>query len=200
MKIYLILFFLPLQLLAQDCDCSRNFQWVKTTFEQNDAGYAFQSKGNQAYEDHNKRISERISKAKTLEECTPILYEWMQFFRSGHISIRNVKATNSTTGATPAEDFSDWETQALDEKAFRAQLLKKLEPDFEGIWHSDPYTIAIKRFDDEYKGVILTSGADTWTPGQVKLRFTVHPDKAVYYMRDHSPVTADKITLEIPCA
>jgi hypothetical protein len=195
MKIYLILSLLPLQLLAQDCDCTRNYQWVKTTFEQNDAGYAYalQSKGNQAYEDHNKRIEARIQKAKTLEECTPILYEWMQFFRSGHISIRNVKASNATA---PAQDFSDWETQALDEKAFRSQLLKKVEPDFEGIWHTDPYTIAIKRFDEEYKGVILTSGADTWTPGQVKLRFTVHPDKAVYYMRDHSPVTGDKITLE----
>lgn len=196
MKNYLLLLLLPLQLLAQDCDCTRNFQWVKSTFEQNDAGfqYALQSKGAQAYEDHNKRIEARIQKAKTLEECTPILYEWLQFFRSGHISIRNLKATNSTAPA--AQEFADWESHPLTEKDFKVYLQKKRDADFEGIWFTDPYVIAIKRFDQEYKGIILSSGAPNWTAGQVKLRFTLNADKSHYYMRDRSTVTADKVYLE----
>lgn len=78
---------------AQNCDCTKNFEWVKKTFETNDAGfeYALKQKSNQAYEAHNKTISEKVKSAKTFSECTPVLYEWLTFFRSGHVAIRPLK-------------------------------------------------------------------------------------------------------------
>lgn len=67
---------------AQNCDCTQNFEWVKTTFETNDAGfeYALKQKGKQAYEDHNKRMAEKVKAAKTFTECGPVLYDWLTFF------------------------------------------------------------------------------------------------------------------------
>ncbi|GAB3822332.1 hypothetical protein GCM10028895_26540 [Pontibacter rugosus] len=66
---------------AQTCDCESNFEWVKKTFEENDAGfrYALEQKGTQAYEDHNKRTLAKVKAAKSLSDCTPVLYEWLKF-------------------------------------------------------------------------------------------------------------------------
>ncbi len=196
MKKLLLLILLTNQVLAQSCDCTRNFEWVKTTFEQNDAGfeYALLMKGKQAYLDHNQRIAEKVKSITTLTECTPVLYEWLQFFRSGHISIRITLSTSSAPA--PEQDFSSWEKVSVNEKEFKEYLKKKKEADFEGIWYTEPYTIGIKRMEEEYVGFILESGTPTWTKGQVKLRFSVHPDKAVFYMRDHSAVHADNFHLE----
>ncbi len=56
--ILIILLFTTTFSFAQNCDCQTNYEWVKKTFEENDAvfQYALKTKGEQAYEDHNKRI------------------------------------------------------------------------------------------------------------------------------------------------
>jgi hypothetical protein len=61
---------------AQNCDCTKNFEWVKKTFEANDAGfeYALKQKGKQAYEAHNKIISEKVKTVKTFGECSPACF------------------------------------------------------------------------------------------------------------------------------
>jgi len=42
--------------IAQKCNCGVAFKWMKTAFEENDAGfkYILDQKGNEAYEAHNK--------------------------------------------------------------------------------------------------------------------------------------------------
>lgn len=200
-KIILISFlFTPIFTFAQDCDCTKNFEWVKKTFEENDAGfeYALKQKGNQAYEDHNKKISEKIKTAKTLNECSPILYEWMTFFRSGHIAIRHNELSNqSTDNQTPKIEFSDWETYSIKTEAFKKYLHEKKIADYEGIWETQPYKIGIKKEGDKYIGFIIESGAETWKKGQVKLKFSIKDNKtnAVFYMRDHSASESEIVTL-----
>ena len=61
---------------AQNCNCETNFEWVKKTFEENDARfkYALETKGQQAYADHNKLFLEKVRAAKTIGD-------WSYHFR-----------------------------------------------------------------------------------------------------------------------
>jgi hypothetical protein len=198
--INLILFslFISLCTFAQDCDCKKNFDWVKKTFEENDAGfqYALQQKGNQAYEDHTKRIVEKLRSAKNVQECGPIMYEWLRFFRSGHIAIR-FNQQPATNPQNTQNQFADWETYSLNTEDFKKYLDKKKTLDYEGIWTTEPYKIGIKKEGDSYIGFIIESGAETWSKGQVKLKFNITIDKtnSVFYLRDHSAVQSDKVAL-----
>lgn len=193
---------LSISTYAQDCNCTKNFEWVKKTFEENDAGfqYAIKQKGDQAYSDLNKRISEKVKSAKTFGECSPILYEWLTFFRSGHVSIRPIsKQQSSQSVANNKSDnqFANWETLPVETQDFKKYLDKKKTSDYEGIWYTEPYTIGIKKKGDQYIGFIIESGAETWTKGQVKLKldFSNGKTSSIYYMRDHSAVESKEIAI-----
>lgn len=186
---------------AQNCDCTKNYEWVKKTFEQNDAGfeYALKQKSTQAYEAHNTTISEKVKSAKTFSECAPILNEWLTFFRSGHVAIRPLKQ-ESPKQNTPEKinnQFANWETLSVETQDFKKYLDKKKTADYEGIWYTEPYTVGIKKKGDQYVGFIIESGAETWTKGQVKLKINSSDGKmsSVYYMRDHSGVESKEIAL-----
>ncbi len=185
---------------AQECDCKTNFEWMKTTFENNDAGfsYALENKGQQAYDDHNKRILEKVKSASTTSDCVTILNEWLKFFRSGHLGIDyTYPQTENVAPTVFAASFPNWETLKVDMKKFEKELNSKKEPDYEGIWESSVYKIGIKKVNSEYIGFIVESGADTWTKDQVKLRFEVSGKKAksTFYMRDHSAVESDVVEM-----
>ena len=129
-RIKIILTFLLLSStfsFAQNCDCQKNFEWVKKTFEENDAGfeYALKQKGIQTYEDHNKRILEKIQNTKTLAECTPILYEWLKFFRSGHIAIKQNEQSTPTIENKEEQKFPNWDTFSIKTEVFKKYLDKK---------------------------------------------------------------------------
>lgn len=187
---------------AQDCNCTKNFEWVKKTFEENDAGfqYALKQKGDQAYGDLNKRISEKVKSAKTFGECSPILYEWLTFFRSGHVSIR-LTTKQQSLKSTPTEksenQFVNWETFPVDTQDFKKYLDKKKTSDYEGIWYTEPYTIGIKKKGEQYVGFIIESGAETWTKGQVKLKldFSNGKTNSVFYIRDHSKIESKEVAI-----
>ena len=66
--LFWILLSAPVYSLAQEkCNCEENFNWLKETFEKNDAGflYALEQKGRVAYQEHNASILEKIKKAGT---------------------------------------------------------------------------------------------------------------------------------------
>lgn len=185
---------------AQNCDCEKNFEWVKKTFEENDAGfrYALDSKGEQAYLDHNKRMLEKVKAAKSISECGPVLYEWMTFFRSGHIAIRLKQNGNSNaTASTSQGSFDNWETLKVDVAKFEKYLEKKKEHDYEGIWRLGPYKIGIKKVKEDYVGFIIDSDAENWKKGHVKLRITGKDEElmSTFYMQDRSAVESDKVEM-----
>ncbi len=199
-NLFLIIFlFTTTFSFAQNCDCKANYEWVKKTFEENDAGfqYTLEIKGEQAYADHNKRILDKVQNAKTLSECTSILYEWLKFFRSGHIAINLIEQTQQTNTTKSENQFSNWETYTIKTEDFKKYLDKKKVSDYEGIWETEPYKIGIKKEGDKYIGFIVESGAETWEKGQVKLKFSITEDKinSVFYMRDHSAVESNDVAM-----
>ncbi|HFK5569469.1 TPA: S41 family peptidase [Elizabethkingia meningoseptica] len=173
----------------EKCNCEQNFQWVKKTFEENDAGfqYALEQKGKDAYQANNERILIKVKKAKTLNECTPVLYEWLTFFRSGHINIRtNENMQTQPPGIPSIITNPDQETVKIKRKEFDQYLTTIKEPSYEGIWKTGPYVIGIKKTGNNYVGFILEQEGTGWREGQVKLKINTDKtgDKGVLFVRD----------------
>jgi len=179
----------PFILFSQNCDCESNFFWVKNTFEENDAGfaYAISNKGEHAYQTHNEAFIQRIKEAENPKECLQTIKEWLTFFRSGHISLRMLGQNSEAKidDKKIIQQYKDTESVAVDIEKFTQYLNSKKEVDYEGIWVSKPYRIGVKKIKDEYVGFIIEADGVYWTKGQVK--FKIKPDNScVYYMQDHT--------------
>ena len=197
----LILLLLPFAIHGQDCDCMSNFKWAKKTFEENDAGFQFalDQKGKSAYEQHNKTFEEKIAKLDNSDDCIQTIFEWMTFFRSGHIAVRRInqeqsQSENEEVEQKVNESFKDWDKIEVDLGTFKKHLNEKVDHGFEGIWKSGSYTIGIKKVGDAYLGFIIEADGSYWTKGQIKLR--IEKDlSATYYMQDHSAQNFESATL-----
>lgn len=194
-KILLLSFFISTLNYGQDCNCEKNFEWVKKTFEENDAGfqYAIDTKGKQAYANHNSVYLKKVKSAQTTLECTKLLYEWMTFFRKGHLGISIIEKAENKTSNNQNSSISKvdekWETLNIDLPKFEQYLNSKKDVDYEGIWETKPYKIGIKREGRNYIGFIIESGAENWKKGQIKLRINKDGEKikSTFYLRDRSP-------------
>ncbi len=192
-SIFISLFFFPIVIFSQNCNCESNFNWVKKTFEENDAGfsYAMESKGKQAYENHNEIFYKKVKDNTSSLECTQILSEWLTFFRSGHFTIRklnpesNPKTSKKRSNEEIIEQYKNSEKIAIDPKEFTEHLNSKKEIDYEGIWASGPYKIGIKKIGNNYVGFIIEADGVYWTKGQVKFKIN-EDNSSIYYMKDHS--------------
>ncbi|WP_347217307.1 S41 family peptidase [Chryseobacterium sp.] len=170
---------------AQSCNCESNYQWVKKTFEENDAGfqYIIDKKGTGAYQAHNNEFLNKIRNVKSDIECNQTIYDWLKFFRSGHFSISKIGNTGQAVKPQSDETIKS-ELVKVNLEKFKKEIQSKKESDLEGIWETDPYTVGIKKFGDVYKGFIIKSGAENWKPGELK--FTINADKTIgiFYVRD----------------
>ncbi|WP_126650800.1 S41 family peptidase [Chryseobacterium aureum] len=171
--------------LAQNCTCESNYQWVKKTFEENDAGYQYiiDKKGASAYQAHNDDFLKKIKNVKSDTECYQAIYDWLKFFRSGHFSISKIE--NKTQETPPiANENAKTELVKIDIEKFKKEAASKKETDIEGIWAVEPYTIGIKKIGEVYKGFIIESGAENWKPNELKLTFNADQTKGTYYLRN----------------
>lgn len=189
--IIILTFFVPWLAISQDCNCESAYNWVKQTIEENDAGFSYimDSKGQETYEVHNEMIWE---KAKTISdpiECTQVLKEWLEFFRSGHLSIKKVDIDNKKIEKSDKnkvmEQFKDWEKLNIDIHAFEKYLQTKKDTDLEGIWKTKSYKIGIKKVDNDYLGFIIDAKEIYWTKGQIKLKIDSE-NNITYYKNDRS--------------
>jgi hypothetical protein len=145
-------------------------------------------------------VLEKIKAAKTSTECNELLYEWLKFFRFGHIGIERLTNETSTLTITsqnviqPAQHTETWKG---DISQFEEYIDTKEEVDFEGIWETGAYKIGVQKEGMNYMGFIIESGVETWKPKQIKLKIEQSGDKfkATYYMRDHSPVESGEIEM-----
>ncbi len=179
----------PLFIFSQNCDCSSNFDWLKKTFEENDAGfsYSIENKGAQAYKQHNDIYHEKTKRTTNSSECAEALNAWLRFFRSSHIGLRSINQNTVTelSNKEILQQYKDSEKVNVDLKKFRKYLESKKEIDFEGIWVSGAYKIGIKKYEDTYIGFIIEADGVYWTEGQIK--FKINSDNSSeYYMRDHT--------------
>lgn len=180
---------------GQTCTCESNFEWVKKTFEKNDAGfqYIINKKGEAAYNIHNQLILERLKAVTTSSECTELLYDWLKFFRSGHIGIErliNETPEPKNIPQTKNEGIA-YETWKGDIPQFEKYINEKKVSDYEGVWETGAYKIGIIKDGTNYVGFIMESDVDSWRkPGLVKLKIEQEGDKlkTTFFMRDHSPV------------
>ena len=201
-KLLLVFVLFPLFIQAQDCDCLSNFEWVKKTFEENDAGapYIIEKKGRTAYEAHNAAFEQEVKNISNSLECTQTLYQWLTFFRFGHIGISRLSPGQASGSGEAVSDekireqFADWEKHLIDTTQFQHYLKRKSQVDYEGIWLSSPYKIGIQKVGDEYIGSVIEADGVYWTEGQVKLKIS-KSGAVIYYMRDHSPREFDEAIL-----
>jgi len=141
---------------GQTCTCESNFEWVKRIFEENDAGfqYIIDKKGQAAYNIHNQMMLEKVKAAKTSVECTVLLYEWLKFFRSGHVGIERL--TEETPASQNASQTSQKpETWKGNIPQFEKYIETKKDADFEGIWETGNYKIGIRKEGENYVGFII---------------------------------------------
>ena len=148
-------------------------------------------KGLAAYNIHNQLMLEKIETAETSTECTGLLYEWLTFFRSGHIGIERL--TNEITAPqNVSPTVQNPETWKGDISRFEKYIHAKKEADFEGVWETGVYKIGVIKEGMNYVGFIIESGVETWKPKQIKLKIEQDGDKlkSTFFMRDYSPVVS----------
>jgi len=92
-QVLLLILFAIQNSYSQTCNCESNFQWVKKTFEDNDAGfrYIINKKGKDAYEIHNRLYLNKIKGLPNDRACADAINSWIRFFRNGHIGINYLK-------------------------------------------------------------------------------------------------------------
>ena len=178
---------------GQECDCESTFNWVKKTFEENDAGflYVLQNKGEEAYKQHNIEFNQVVKSVSNPDQCRAVIREWLSFFRSGHLSFNRINVSEDKSANTePTETeiiqmYKDWKVLKVDMNNFKKYIDSKKKVEFEGIWTNGPYEIGIKKVKDKYIGFIIQADGIYWKEGQIKLE--IHEDSSsTYYMRDHS--------------
>lgn len=181
-------------IFGQDCSCADNFVWLKETIENNDAGfqYAIDQKGEREYQKHSNFFSDKVKKITDKEECAEILLSWLRFFRNGHlwIGLNNDKVIAQVEIDTLKikAQYADWKIYPYKKNEFNKYISKLNEPSFEGIWSSPPYTIGIKKVNNEYIGFIIEADGVYWDKNQVKFKIKEEADgfKASYFMKDHT--------------
>ncbi|MDL2251575.1 hypothetical protein LJC12_01855 [Odoribacter sp. OttesenSCG-928-J03] len=181
---------------GQTCTCESNFEWLKKTFEENDAGfqYIIDKKGEAAYNIHNQLALEKIRVAQNSSECNKQLYEWLTFFRFGHIWIEPLTQEETQEPQT-VNEAGVYEMWTGDIASFKEYISQKKKVDYEGIWQTGGYQIGIRKEGVNYIGFIIESDIAGWKePGQIKLKIEQDDNKltSTYFMRDHSPVISDE--------
>ena len=188
---------------AQPCTCPATFDWMVTTFEQNDAGFQLvvARKGQAAYAEHTQALRAGADSATDLVSCSRVLDEWLHWFRKGHIGIgptaQAQQADQQHRASTPvaATTFPAGRKVKLTE----ADMVKGLNKagaarhPLEGVWTMGAYRVGIVRQPKDstrFDAVILASENRNWKPGEVKVELQRQADgryAGTFYMGDHSP-------------
>src|SRR5690554_4422848 len=84
-------------IFSQSCNCKSTFDWVKETFENNDAGfqYIIDKKGQETYKIYNQIYVSKVNKIINPKECEATIREWLAFFRKSHIEFHYLGTDNS---------------------------------------------------------------------------------------------------------
>jgi Peptidase family S41 len=170
---------------AQKCNCKQEFEWIKTTFEQNDAGfqYVIDKKGKTEYENFNLRIYNQLDTITDIVKCNTILNEWSKFFRNGHLNISFTTPENSNQPAVASKKVN------FTKADFDSYLKSTNLQPYEGIWKFAAYTIGIKKINQEFIGFIIESKNPNWKLNEVKLKFSINRKNEVdgsFFYGDHS--------------
>ena len=186
---FLTIFFFSIIVSSQKkCNCLANLKWAIKTFEENDSGfqYIIDVKGQDLYKEYNYQFFDKSKGITSLELCSNLINEWLSFFRKGHKSFQIANQTLNQSNTHKTESYIN-----IKLSEFKKYLTEKRNIDYEGIWESTSYTVAIKKIDNIYKGIIISDVNENWNKGEVK--FYINTDfSGVYYMGDHSEYSFKK--------
>ena len=187
--------------LAQPCNCPTTFNWMVTTFEENDAGFqlVLDRKGAAEYAKHTEVMRNRTAQSNDVISCTEVMNEWLQWFRRGHIGIgltEQGQAAMQPTAGSSAQPTAMPEARLV--KIAEADLVKRYQKagnerhPLEGVWTMGAYRVGMVRQPKDpsrFDAVILSSQNKNWKPGMVKAEVQQQADgryAGAFYMGDHS--------------
>jgi hypothetical protein len=198
MKKGLIILFYLLQSIggiSQDCTCEMTFDWMKTTFEENDAGYDYALSRHSLLEieQHNNQFLEKIRTINERSLCTTTINQWLDFYRIGHLSIQDISEElhldeGNYKERTTKEISELWEEHPFSIDLFTNYINSLDDPGLEGIWETENYKIGIVKEGEKHIGFIIESSEEHWKSGHVKLRILTINNKPhlTYYLPDYS--------------
>ncbi len=182
-------------LFAQKCDCNSYYEWVKKTFETNDAGFqdALNKKGRDAYLLHNILIKKQVQEISDLHSCIKILRKWVYFFRKGHVDVVNVNTPPNSPDVIVHE---------VNLKSFKKYLSNKKIHDVEGIWKYGDTEIIFKRVNNQLLGIVHKSNNSVWKKNEVQ--FIINEDgkgdyfnweKSKWHLKKHELLSKDLLKI-----
>jgi hypothetical protein len=171
--------------VSESCRCGESFEWLRSTFETNDAGFGYivERKGRAAYELHNAMTLEKIKAVESERECRTLMTDWLRFFRRGHIGLQRLPSGTPAPAAQNAPQTSEPAAEPQvemwngDIAEFERQMAAKQEIDFEGVWEiPGGIHVGIKAEGDGYIGFTVKSSSDQLKPGQVLIKIARNGD------------------------
>ena len=207
-SVWLLLMLLAVSAAAQTtpatCTCRQDFEQMRQLIATNYAGY--RDKVTPATQPRLDSLTALVrARADTVRaaNCGVVLYQWLTFFRDGHLALRNDQVPTLDSAAIRAR-YAATERLPWTRASFRAYLDDPTRPKqpLEGIWRDagNDYAVGLVATPDaRYQGFVLRADSLWWMPGQVKFAFsaptTTAPGQATYYMRNH---TAQARTVTLP--
>jgi hypothetical protein len=171
------------QSAQENCRCEDSFEWLRSTFETNDAGFGYivERKGRAAYDLHNTMMLEKARAAQTSSECTAVLGEWLAFFRRGHIGIQLLKAD----APAPAAQNPAAEMWTGDIAAFLKRAAALENPGYEGVWAVGSMRMGIAAEGGGFTGFVTEPGDTGLKQGQIVMKITDDDDKPEFLGNRH---------------
>lgn len=179
--------------LAQDCDCKKNYQWVKKTFEENDAGFQqiINKKGVDAYHYHNKSFESRVAKIRDYDDCKKALEDWLRFFRTDHFRLTKTKATLDKQHK--AQLYSPVRIdKEIDLSLFKDQVAPQASNSIAGIWETGGNTFAIQKINNRFIASLLEDKG-AWKKGTILFSLDQNLKEGTRYMPTYRPVPITKV-------
>jgi hypothetical protein len=172
---------------AQNCDCDKEFLFIKDFIEKNYAGFndKVTDINKQTYIAFSEDILKQTQTVSNSNYCYWAIQNWLNYFNDGHTRLI----------PKPLKSISD----SIEEILLTPELLSTLENksvnDVEGIYLSQykGYKIAIIKNETnfrDYVGIIISAKSKSWKAGQVKVELKhIEKDKynALYYLGNHQP-------------
>ena len=174
---------------AQNCDCEKEFLFIKSFIEKNYAGFndKVTDINKQTYITFSEDVLKQTQVVSNSNYCYWAIQNWLDYFNDGHTRLI----------PKPSKSISDSVKNILLPSELLSTLENKPVNDIEGIYLSQykGYKIAIIKNEtnfSDYVGIIISSKSKSWKAGQVKVELKhIEKDKynALYYLGNHQPST-----------
>lgn len=179
---------------SQQSEYVEKFDWMVTTFQENDAGYPFyvEAIGEDELDRHLKEYRKKVKEAGSEQELVVLMNEWLYYFRKGHIGVYPVSAKELTDEAKDEirAQYKDWERIEFNRSDFENYLNTQSIDPIEGIWQSGVNTIGIRKSAeaDSFDAFIIEADSVYWMPGQINAqleRLDSVSYSMSYYTKNH---------------